>query len=72
MTAADDDTTAGPLFTTAELAAYLRVSTWQVLRWVECGVLPGVVRLGPQTLRYDQAAIARWVQAGGVSRRSTG
>jgi excisionase family DNA binding protein len=51
-----DPTLVGPLYTTSEVAAMLRVSIRTVQDWIRCGVLPAV-RYG-RLLRIRQADLA--------------
>lgn len=47
------------LWKTRDVADFLKVSTQTVRKMVERQELP-YVRIGPNTLRYDPAAIRRW------------
>ena len=42
----------------------LDTSTWQVYQLAAEGKLPGVVRLGPRTIRFIDEKIDRWIEEG--------
>ena len=48
--------------TKKELAAKLRMSPRSVMRWVEYGLLPEPIRLGPYALRWDAGVIAAFLR----------
>jgi predicted DNA-binding transcriptional regulator AlpA len=48
--------------TKKELAAKLRMSPRSVMRWVEYGLLPEPIRLGPYALRWDAGVIAAFLK----------
>lgn len=55
-----------PLLTAEQVAALLQVPKKTVYDWAAAGRLPGVVRLG-RLLRFNEAAVAAWLAAGGTA-----
>lgn len=57
---ASDGSSAQPLLSASELAAYLGVATHSLYEWRAKGVGPDYLRIQGQ-IRYSQEAVARWV-----------
>lgn len=47
-----------------DLAKEMKVSVWQVYDLTAKGKIPGVVRLGPRTIRYIHEVWQPWVAEG--------
>jgi len=59
-----DDLTANRLLEVREVAVFLAISEKAVRRRIERGQLPGVVRLGPRTIRLRLADLLAWTGQG--------
>ncbi len=57
---ASDGSSAQPLLSASELAAYLAVATHSLYEWRAKGIGPDYLRIQGQ-IRYSQEAVARWV-----------
>jgi hypothetical protein len=52
-----------PLATPGEVSAFLRMEPHTLANWRSQGVGPGYLKLGNGRVRYDWAAVARWLAA---------
>ena len=50
------------LWTTAEVSQQLRVSAKTLKRWVEAGLFPPPICVGPQTRRWSVTQVEAWVE----------
>lgn len=53
------------LVSAVQAAARLGLSTERVYREVKAGRLPGAVRIGPKSLRFDLEALDAFIRSGG-------
>ena len=58
------------LFTRAQAAEFLGVSTRTLERYDTTGQGPGFVRVGPRMVRYDPAACRAWASARSFPHRA--
>jgi predicted DNA-binding transcriptional regulator AlpA len=61
-----------PLWTVADVAAYLSKTSKAIHHAVQRGQVPGVVRLGKRSLRFDGEVIRAWISRGGAFNRESG
>lgn len=54
------------LLNAEEVASRLGVSPWRVYRLNAEGRLPGSVRIGPRSLRFDPRVLEEFIAAGGT------
>lgn len=47
-----------------DLSRKLNISVWQVYQLTAEGKIPGIVRLGPRTIRYNPAITDPWIASG--------
>ena len=60
------------LLTLADVARRLNVKIKSVYNWRSKGyVIPGEVRIGPQTIRFRARDLEAWIAAGGLKRKRT-